>query len=63
MAIRTKLSNEDRDELTKDVNDLDKVYLEKMKEEGIDPRLLDQFKNLSVEMDKEKKQEDAYEVI
>ena len=34
MAIRTKLSNEDRDELTKDVNDLDKVYLEKMKEEG-----------------------------
>ena len=33
MAIRTKLSNEDRDELTKDVNDLDKVYLEKMKEE------------------------------
>lgn len=63
MAIRTKLSNEDRDELTKDVNDLDKVYLEKMKEEGIDPRLLEQFKNLSVEMDKEKKQEDAYEVI
>lgn len=62
MAIRTKLSNEDRDELTKDVNDLDKVYLEKMKEEGIDPRLLEQFKNLSVEMDKEKK-EDAYEVI
>ena len=52
MAIRTKLSNEDRDELTKDVNDLDKVYLEKMKEEGI---LLEQFKNLSVEMDKEKK--------
>ena len=63
MAIRTKLSNEDRDELTKDVNDLDKVYLEKMKEEGIDPRLLEQFKNLSVEMDKEKKWEDAYEVI
>lgn len=63
MAIRTKLSNEDRDELTKDVNDLDKVYLEKMREEGIDPRLLKQFKNLSVEMDKEKKQEDAYEVI
>lgn len=55
MAIRTKLSNEDRDKLTKDVNDLDKVYLEKMKEEGIDPRLLEQFKNLSVEMDKEKK--------
>lgn len=55
MAIRTKLSNEDRDELTKDLNDLDKVYLEKMKEEGIDPRLLEQFKNLSVEMDKEKK--------
>lgn len=55
MAIKTKLSNEDRDELTKDVNDLDKVYLEKMKEEGIDPNLLEQFKNLSIEIDKERK--------
>jgi hypothetical protein len=55
MAIKTKLSNEDRDELTKDVNDLDKVYLEKMKEEGIDSNLLEQFKNLSIEIDKERK--------
>ncbi len=55
MAIKTQLSNEDRDELTKDVNDLDKVYLEKMKEDGVDPNLLEQFMNLSLEMDKKKK--------
>ena len=55
MAIKTQLSNEDRDELTKDVNYLDKVYLERMKEDGIDSALLEQFMNLSLEMDKEKK--------
>lgn len=55
MALKTMLSDEDRDELTKDVNDLDKVYLEKMKEEGIDPNLLEQFKNLSIEMDNKDK--------
>lgn len=55
MALKTMLSDEDRDELTKDVNDLDKVYLEKMKEEGIDPSLLEQFKNLSIEMDNKDK--------
>ena len=36
MAIRTQLSNKDRDELTKDVDDLDKVYLEHMRDQGID---------------------------
>lgn len=54
MPLKEKLSNEDRDELTKDVNDLDKVYLEKMKKEGIDASLLEQFRNLSIEMDKDK---------
>jgi hypothetical protein len=51
MAIRRELSDLDRDELTKDVNDLDKVYLEKMKADGIDEELLEQFRNLSLEMD------------
>ncbi|MBB5183639.1 hypothetical protein [Catenisphaera adipataccumulans] len=51
MAIRAVLSNEDRDELTKDVNDLDKVYLENMKKDGIDPSLLEQFRDLSLELD------------
>ena len=56
MAIRQKLSDEERDELTKDVNDLDKVYLEKMKKEGIDPKWMEQFRDLSLEMDKNKKE-------
>lgn len=54
MAIRQKLSDEDRDELTKDVNDLDKVYLEKMKKDGMDPKWMEQFLDLSLEMDKHK---------
>ena len=50
MAIRTQLSNKDRDELTKDVDDLDKVYLEQMRNQGIDEELLEQFKDLTLQM-------------
>ncbi|MCI7801842.1 MAG: hypothetical protein SO178_04890 [Floccifex porci] len=50
MAIRTQLSNKDRDELTKDVDDLDKVYLEQMRDQGIDEELLEQFKDLTLQM-------------
>lgn len=53
MAIKTRLIDEDRDNLTKDVNDLDAAYLERMKEDGIDPELLAQFRNLSLEMDEQ----------
>mgnify|MGYP006896755545 CR=1 FL=1 len=55
MPIKTRLSDEDRDELTKDVNDLDKVYLERMKKDGIDPELLEQFRDLSLQIDKKDK--------
>ena len=50
MAIRTQLSNKDRDELTKDVDDLDKVYLEQMRDQGIDEELMEQFKDLTLQM-------------
>ena len=50
MAIRTQVSNKDRDELTKDVDDLDKVYLEQMRDQGIDEELLEQFKDLTLQM-------------
>ena len=50
MAIRTQLSNKDRDELTKDVDDLDKVYLEQMRDQGIDEELLEQFNDLTLQM-------------
>ena len=50
MAIRTQLSNKDRDELTKDVDDLDKIYLEQMRDQGIDEELLEQFKDLTLQM-------------
>ncbi len=53
MAIKTRLIDEDRDNLTKDVNDLDAAYLERMKEDGIDPELLAQFRDLSLEMDEQ----------
>lgn len=53
MAIKTRLIDEDRDNLTKDVNDLDVAYLERMKEDGIDPELLAQFRDLSLEMDEQ----------
>ena len=53
MAIKTRLIDEDRDILTKDVNDLDAAYLERMKEDGIDPELLAQFRDLSLEMDEQ----------
>ena len=53
MAIKTRLIDEDRDNLTKDVNDLDAAYLERMKEDGIDPELLSQFRDLSLEMDEQ----------
>lgn len=58
MPIKTKLSDEDRDELTKDVNDLDKVYLERMKKDGVDPSWLEQFRDLSLEIDQEQKKEE-----
>lgn len=53
MAIKTRLIDVDRDNLTKDVNDLDAAYLERMKEDGIDPELLAQFRDLSLEMDEQ----------
>lgn len=53
MAIKTRLIDEDRDNLTKDVNDLDAAYLERMKEDRIDPELLAQFRDLSLEMDEQ----------
>lgn len=53
MTIKTRLIDEDRDNLTKDVNDLDAAYLERMKEDGIDPELLAQFRDLSLEMDEQ----------
>ena len=49
MAIKTRLIDEDRDNLTKDVNDLDAAYLERMKEDGIDPELLAQFRDLEMD--------------
>lgn len=43
MAIRQKLIDDERDDLTKDVDDLDAAYIQQMKEAGIDENLLQQF--------------------
>lgn len=50
MAIRQRITDDERDELTKDVDDLDKAYIERMKEAGISENLLAQFRDLSLEI-------------
>ena len=50
MAITQRITVDERDELTKDVDDLDKAYIERMKEAGISEDLLAQFRDLSLEM-------------
>lgn len=50
MAIKQRITDDERDELTKDVDDLDKAYIERMKEAGIGEDLLAQFRDLSLEM-------------
>lgn len=57
MAIRNKLIEDERDDLTKDVDDLDAVYLEKLKKDGISEDLLNQFKDLTLELEKDKTNE------
>ncbi len=57
MAIRNKLINDERDDLTKDVDDLDAVYLEKLKKDGISEDLLNQFKDLTLALEKDKTDE------
>ena len=50
MAIKERLIDDERDDLTKDVNDLDAAYLERLREDGVDPELLEQFKALALEI-------------
>ncbi|MBP3870029.1 MAG: hypothetical protein J6E46_03535 [Faecalicoccus sp.] len=50
MAIKERLIDDERDDLTKDVNDLDAAYLERLREDGVDPELLEQFKTLALEI-------------
>lgn len=50
MAIKQRITDDERDELTKDVDDLVKAYIERMKEAGISEDLLAQFRDLSLEM-------------
>ena len=50
MAIKQRITDDERDELTKDVDDLDKAYIERMNEACISEDLLAQFRGLSLEM-------------
>lgn len=51
MALKERLVNDERDDLTKDVDDLDAAYIEQMKKMGIDEDLLAQFAAISREME------------
>ncbi|EOS60537.1 hypothetical protein C815_01208 [Firmicutes bacterium M10-2] len=57
MPLKQKLTDEDRDEITKDVDDLDANYIQQMKEAGIDEDLLEQFRDLSIALGKERGQD------
>ncbi len=46
MAIKERLTDTQRDDLTKDVDDLDAAYIESLKKQGIDESLLKQFADL-----------------
>ena len=52
----TSLTDSERDDLTKDVDDLDAVYMEKLRKDGIDEDLLAQFRDLTLELEKDKEQ-------
>ena len=54
MGIRHRLTDSERDDLTKDVHDLDAVYMEKLRKDGIDEDLLAQFRDLTLELEKDK---------
>lgn len=54
MGIRHRLIDSERDDLTKDVDDLDDVYMEKLRKDGISEDLLAQFRDLTLELEKDK---------
>ena len=54
MGIRHRLTDSVRDDLTIDVDDLDAVYMEKLRKDGIDEDLLAQFRDLTLELEKDK---------
>ena len=56
MGSRHRLTESERDDLTKDVDDLDAVYMEKLRKDGIDEDLLAQFRDLTLELEKDKEQ-------
>ena len=56
MGIRHRLTDSERDDQTKDVDDLDAVYMEKLRKDGIDEDLLAQFRDLTLELEKDKEQ-------
>lgn len=56
MGIRHRLTDSEHDDLTKDVDDLDAVYMEKLRKDGIDEDLLAQFRDLTLELEKDKEQ-------
>ena len=56
MGIRHRLTDSERDDLTKDVDDLYSVYMEKLRKDGIDEDLLAQFRDLTLELEKDKEQ-------
>ncbi|WP_296241237.1 hypothetical protein [uncultured Faecalicoccus sp.] len=49
MPIKQRLVEDDRDELTEDVDDLDAAYIQTLKDLGVDRDLLEQFRDLTLE--------------
>lgn len=49
MPLKERLTNDDRDELSEGVDDLDAAYIQMLKDQGIDADLVKQFRDLSLE--------------
>lgn len=49
MPLKERLTNDDRDELSEGVDDLDAAYIQMLKDQGIDTDLVKQFRDLSLE--------------
>lgn len=57
MAVKTRLINDEKNQSWDGLDDLDAVFLEKMKEQGMDESLLAAFAGLAAESNEQHKKE------
>ncbi len=53
MAVRQRLNQTDEDTLPEGMDDLDAAYVQKLKEDGVDAGLVDQFMDLMAQLNED----------